>query len=73
MKDFDLSLRELFYDMIVAATSVLYLINTSATYRRGHVQFYFIGQQNKAQILYTVKNRKSDKVKRNFKMRQSTK
>lgn len=46
LKDFDLSLRELFYDMIVAATSVLYLINTSATYRRGHVQFYFIGQQN---------------------------
>lgn len=45
LKDFDLSLRELFYDMIVAATSVLYLINTSATYRRGHVQFYFIGQQ----------------------------
>lgn len=42
----DLSLRELFYDMIVAATSVLDLINTSATYRRGHVQFYFIGQQN---------------------------
>lgn len=41
LKDFDLSLRELFYDMIVAATSVLYLINTSATYRTCSVLFYW--------------------------------
>lgn len=35
--------------------------------------FILLVNKIKAQILYTVKNRKSDKIKRNFKMRQKHK